>query len=248
MFGKKKRGEPIPLIRPPVLVPPPDAPPPPRKEDPPPSTSRSPAAAGSSPAAPLPAGRSPSEPARPAAPGIAGPVGRVPWRRINGRLLVVLLLALVASGVGVHFLHAYQVKRNAHALLEQANAADRESDPQKLLRYLGQYLVFVPGDDEAMTRYGLALDEHGRTARERQRAYFLLEQAMLREPGRDDIRRRLVTRAMSLGLYPAALGHLEVLLQRTPKVQRTPKDGELEYLAGCCELGSKRYKEAALYF
>src|SRR5262249_17007087 len=41
-------------------------------------------------------------------------------RRINYLLVIALVVGLAAFGVGVHFLHQYQVQRNASSLLEHA--------------------------------------------------------------------------------------------------------------------------------
>jgi hypothetical protein len=52
-------------------------------------------------------------------------------RRLNPKCLIILLAGIVALSAGVHFLHAAQVRRNAHSLLEQATkyeAADRPAD------------------------------------------------------------------------------------------------------------------------
>src|SRR5262249_34867212 len=77
------------------------------------------------------------QPARPAAPR---------WRVLNGRLLLLLLVLTVLFGVGVHFLHAFQVKRNAGALLAQANQAEQDGDLEQMTRYLGHFLAFEPTD------------------------------------------------------------------------------------------------------
>jgi len=47
---------------------------------------------------------------------------------------------------GTHFLHGYQVRRNASGLLEQADRAEQEKEPIKALEYLSRYVGLVPAD------------------------------------------------------------------------------------------------------
>ena len=46
-------------------------------------------------------------------------------RRLNVKLLVWLVFGTLVLVVGVHFLHAYQIDRNADTLLKQGELADK---------------------------------------------------------------------------------------------------------------------------
>ena len=67
-------------------------------------------------------------------------------RRLNLKLFAALLCAFLLMGVGVHFLHAYQVRRSASGLLDQATRAEEEeryADAAKLLNHYQGY-VWAP--------------------------------------------------------------------------------------------------------
>src|SRR5438309_1919741 len=94
--------------------------------------------------------------------------------KINVGFLLCLLLGLALCGVGVHFLHGYQLRRNAGAFLVQADRAEQEAreakDPrargaqrEKAAQYLRRYLALRPGDTEARARYGRVLEDMARS-------------------------------------------------------------------------------------
>src|SRR4051812_16122422 len=107
-------------------------------------------------------------------------------RRVNVKLLGQLLGSLLVLAVGVHFLHAYQVRRNAGNLLGQADRAGEQGHLERAADYLKRYLGFVPGDTEALAKYGLMLadDRLATTGKARLRAFLALQQVVLREPDR----------------------------------------------------------------
>ena len=80
-------------------------------------------------------------------------------RTVNFKFLGCLLGAVVVLGVGVHFLHAYQVQRNAGELLRYADRAEKEGDLARTADYLARYIRMVPADDNALARYGLTLEK-----------------------------------------------------------------------------------------
>ena len=45
----------------------------------------------------------------------------------------------------VHFLHGFQVKRNASAFLRRADQTEEQEDLRLAAAYLSGYLAFVPG-------------------------------------------------------------------------------------------------------
>src|SRR6266513_2539042 len=79
-------------------------------------------------------------------------------RKVNVKLVGSVLVGLLVAGVTVHFLHGYQVQRNAYRLLERAEQAAEAKDDEKALAYYAQYLTFVPGDIDALQKYVEALD------------------------------------------------------------------------------------------
>ena len=63
-------------------------------------------------------------------------------RRVNFRFLGVVAASILCLGVGVHFLHAYQVKRNAEFLKVQAEQAQKDGDIKKAISQYNQFLRY----------------------------------------------------------------------------------------------------------
>src|SRR5947207_6676875 len=118
----------------------------------------------------------------------------------------------------------------------------RSGNLDQATEYLARYLGFVPTDHDALARYGLLLDKQATTYKARRRVFEVLQQVLVREPERDDIRRREVNVAMKLERFIAARDHLNLLLQTSPT------DPELERLFGECEDGNRQYAKAAEWF
>lgn len=164
-------------------------------------------------------------------------------RKPNLKLLGCLLglVALLSSGAFV--LYRYQVKRNASALLKQAHRAEEQGNLEQVAKYLDRYLGFVPGDTEALAKYGCTLDQLARSPRDRLAALMILEQVLRREPERRDVRRRVVRLAMDLERFTDAREHLDRLLHGG-----SAGDSELEQLLGRCHLANGNDREAAAAF
>src|SRR5690242_5664268 len=97
-------------------------------------------------------------------------------RRLDFKFLACLLAAVAVAAVGVHFLHAFQVHRNAHSLLQQADRAGEQGNPEKAAEYLRRYLVYAPGDTDARAKYGLTLAKAAKSAAEDEPAFLALSQ------------------------------------------------------------------------
>lgn len=162
-------------------------------------------------------------------------------KKLNIRFLACVFAVVAVLGVGVHFVHGYQVKRNAVALLHRADKAKEDKDAVKEMDYLSRYLGFVPEDNEALARYGECLDEQAQktgSIKGRVLAFFKLEAVLRRDPERRDVRRRQVDIAMALGKFSDALVHLRILHEGAPA------DAELERLMGRCDEAEGRFREA----
>jgi cellulose synthase operon protein C len=168
-----------------------------------------------------------------------------------GRTAVVLV-AFGILVIGVHFLHAFQVTRNASVLKDQAQQAQQQADEAKkagdsdkatealgkAAGYYGRYLGFHPDDADALGRYGLLLNELAKSPLQKQRAFLVLEKAVRLDPTRDDVRRKLVDLAVSVGRTLDAREHLKTLLDSSPD------DPELEYQMGRCEEADGHFADA----
>jgi tetratricopeptide (TPR) repeat protein len=165
-------------------------------------------------------------------------------RTVDIKFLASLVVVLLVAGVGVHFLHAYQVQRNVQGLLYQADRAREAGDNEQLAKYLSRYLAKVPTDTDALARYGTALDELATTPEQRLRAFLVLEQVLRREPSRQEIRRQLVRIAMheQMQRFTDARQHLETLLREASG------DAELEHALGRCHAAGGEFVQAAEWF
>src|SRR5262245_49072286 len=112
-------------------------------------------------------------------------------RRVNLRLLLVSVATLLVLGVGIWLLHGYQVRRNAHYLLQRADEARADDVFSTALTYYGQYLTLVPGDTEAGEKFALTLDKVADDANDRVRVVLRFEEILRRDPERIEVRYRL---------------------------------------------------------
>jgi tetratricopeptide (TPR) repeat protein len=166
-------------------------------------------------------------------------------RSLNVKFLAVLLGALVVIGPSLHFLHAFQVKRNARSLLRHAEKAKEDNQLEQAADYLKRFLGFQPGDNDALADYGKVLAELSRQKRSPRKAldaFLALDQLLRREPDRKEDRREFVRVAMSLARYQIALDSLRLLQKGDPK------NGEWDQLIAQCLQGEKDYKLAARSF
>jgi tetratricopeptide (TPR) repeat protein len=149
-------------------------------------------------------------------------------RRLNTKLALCLAILAIIMAVGIHFLHAFQVKRGARSFLELAESAEEDGRLSEAAHYLDLYLRCVPQDTEALARYGQIVDKLARSQRQRLQALAIFERVLRRDPSRADIRRQLVGSAMDLGSYTQAADNLLILLKAAPN------DGDLEYRLAVC--------------
>src|SRR5262249_5742110 len=106
-------------------------------------------------------------------------------KRFNYRFALYLMLSVAAVGVGTHFLHAYQVSRNADSLKKRADQYREQGELSKAADCLGQYLGLHPTDADALAQYGLLLadDQLAKTPQSKYRALLTLERGLVRDPG-----------------------------------------------------------------
>jgi tetratricopeptide (TPR) repeat protein len=165
---------------------------------------------------------------------------RLLMRKLNIKLFVILAVSAVLLGGAVYLVHYLQSGRIARALLWQARRAESQGRLDQTARYLARYLEFNPEDIEERANLGrtLASDKVAPTPRGRQRALFVLEQVLSRDPARHDLRRLLVPVAMELRRYDLVGEHLAKLREAAPN------DAEVEYLAGQWHEAQNEYTEA----
>jgi tetratricopeptide (TPR) repeat protein len=163
-------------------------------------------------------------------------------RRLNLRFLACLLGVGVVLGLGSHFLHGFQVRRNAEVLRQKAERAAEAGRIQEALGEYRRYLALVPTNGDAWGDYALLLERTARSLHERLDAVEKMDQALRLQPDRRDVRKRLVHVTMELGRYNDAWHHLDKLLEASPD------DPELLHLRGRCLEGTGEYAAAAKQF
>src|SRR4051812_17907762 len=138
-------------------------------------------------------------------------------KRLNPRFCWPFGLSVVALCVATHFLHAYQVQRNASAMLDRAHRAKDAGELGKATDYLGRYLGMAPDNIDALAEYALLIADERQPAsyRVRMRALFALEKVLYREPQRNDVRRRAIDLEMAPDIrsFAAASDNIRFLLK-----------------------------------
>jgi cellulose synthase operon protein C len=165
-------------------------------------------------------------------------------RTLNVRLAVVLFFAAVTLVVGIHYLHRYQMWRNAYVYrdasqraVERAKKAGSDNDKlqedeayREALRNYRLYLRSRPDDNAAQEEFALLSADRARDMRSLVRAFGLLERVLQQTPDHTAVRRRLIDLAMTLHRYQDAKEHLESVL-----LKQSPDDPSLLSLYGQCQ-------------
>jgi tetratricopeptide (TPR) repeat protein len=163
-------------------------------------------------------------------------------RRLNIRLLAITGAVVVATAGAVHALHTAQVRRQATALLRQAEQAKAQGLHARSAQYFEAYLAYVPTDTAALAEYGLVLARAAKTARDRFRALEVLEQVLRRDGSRKEEREQAVRLAVELRQFGDAARHLEAL--RAAAIH----PGELSEALGWAWFGASDYGRAVEAF
>jgi tetratricopeptide (TPR) repeat protein len=162
---------------------------------------------------------------------------------INYKAVLILLASAGVLVTAVHFLHAFQMERNAQAVLEQARQAEQEGEWQHQAEYLSTYLGLVPTDADARGTYALLLRKQAKSRETMKLAYEQLESALLRAPQREDLRRAALDLALlGFGQIASARHHLDILLKAHPN------DRDLMRRSGLCEGRAGKYAEAVAWY
>lgn len=139
-------------------------------------------------------------------------------KRVNVRVLLILVATVAALGVGVVALNRYQVGRNAGSLAARAREKRADGKRDEALRLFAKYVGMRPDDAEAYSEFATLVLERaeapGATRADLSRAYSALETAVRRDPGNDGLRMKLADFDVRIGRFNDAREHLDVLRQR----------------------------------
>ncbi len=150
-------------------------------------------------------------------------------RMINYRFVAILATASGVFFSSIYAIHGWQMRRNAGSLIELGERARESGDVGKAREYFDRYVGMVPGDSNALATLGVLLNESSDDQGTLRRVFAIYEDVLRSDPTREDIRRRQIETAMSIGRFSDALAHVKILRQ----VYST--DGELALKAGLCQ-------------
>jgi len=159
--------------------------------------------------------------------------------KLNLRFLAWSLIGLALVGLAWFGTHWLQVRRHARSLLAYADQAEAREQLDRAARFMGLYLGLDPRDTETRARYGLLLDRLATSQRAKFGAVAVLEDVLVQEPARHDLRKRLISLEMALNRFDDAIEHVNML-------RAASKDDEqLEDMFGRCLEARGQFKEAA---
>jgi tetratricopeptide (TPR) repeat protein len=164
-------------------------------------------------------------------------------KRLNFKLALSLLVGFAVLGTGVHFLHAFQVDRNAEGILEQADSLYKKGDLQPALEFAVRYLRLRNEDargSKLLADIAFDIAQQPKATRAKKR-FAIQEMERALRLDRDDAKRRrkLLDYYVESGWIIPAIDHVKLL--RDPKVI----DVELELIAAKCFAATGNYDDAA---
>ncbi len=163
-------------------------------------------------------------------------------KRLNVKLLVILLAGVVVLSGAAFGLRMMNLSRTLEAVKQEAQLAEEEDRAKDAMRSYQQYLAQRPTDAEAYGSYALLLADYAQDPTAPRgihaQAFDALETALRLDRERDDVRERLIEYTMLLGRIPDAIEHITVLLDKTPD------DGELLARLGQCYIRQNKLDEA----
>ena len=162
-------------------------------------------------------------------------------RKLNLKPILWTLAALVPAGIGIHFVHGYQVQRNARSLLARGDAAAAKDHFDAALADYARYLGIVPNDLAAQEKYVRLLDRVAGPA-DQVRVVMLMQQLLLARPELHDLRFRLVHNLIAVGRTADAEHELETLSGHWDK------PAELKHMLGWCQEARAQYLQAVESF
>ena len=162
-------------------------------------------------------------------------------KRLNVKLTLWLVGITLVLVVGVHFLHGYQIERNADFLRVQAEKAREAGNSREAIKQYNQYLKYRDDPEAYSALAELVVDvaqDAEATRPDRLRAYNILEEAIRRHPDLSDVRRRLIDYTMLMRRFSETLEHIKYLNDQGET------DPELEIKAAQCYLANGEDEQA----
>ncbi len=162
-------------------------------------------------------------------------------RTLNVKLIGIVFGSIALCAVVVHFLHGFQVERNAYRLLERADEAFESKNYHKAENYYEQYLRVIPDQPDAVQKLVEVLDRIDYPG-DRLRRVLLMEQVLRAKPNEHAFRMRLVHNLINVG----RLGDASDQLTRLRDVW--DDKAEILHMLGWCNEAKKDYLAAVRLF
>ena len=163
-------------------------------------------------------------------------------KRLNFKLGLSLIFGMAALAVGVHFLHAYQLRRTSRGLYSEAIQLEEAGQQKLALEFYEHFILLNPSNDEARIRYALLLHKMAVSPQDRFRAYTKLSDAARRSPREGKLCRALVPLCLELQRFNEARDYLLDMRQLGIVEPEMPR-----YQAEV-EIGEKKFDAADLWF
>ena len=146
--------------------------------------------------------------------------------KLNIKLLVVLIVGFLITVIGTHFLHEYQVSRNAENLLTRYEAAQADGDLTEATRLLQRYMKYRPDDFEhykilIQVMYDRFMNLERPSAKDYVPLNSAIETAIRKHEDDVDLRRIAADLTLKVGRVPDAKDHLQMIESLG---QSTPED------------------------
>ena len=165
-------------------------------------------------------------------------------KRLNVKLLTVVITAAALLPVAVQMVHVYQVHDTARAMLRRAEAAYAEGDIATAIGSYQYYIDCEPDDDDVFSKLTLLKLEQARSqassSDDMRAVYPLLEQAVRRCPDNLTLVRQLADLTAEVGSLPLATTYYARL------ARDLPDDSDLQLQLGRCLAAGSDYKQATV--
>jgi tetratricopeptide (TPR) repeat protein len=175
-------------------------------------------------------------------------------KRLNVVPMLVILAVAVAAVVAIAIVHRLQTARNAGSLASLARSKVAEGKPAEALGLFARYLAYRPDDATAQAEFARLIVTHAErpsaTKNDRSYAYNVLETAVRKNPGDNQLRRQLAEWMLRFGRYGDALAEITILSEQATAASggsdgRAPDADSIELLRARALAGKGEFQAAA---
>ena len=171
-------------------------------------------------------------------------------RRLNVKLLVILLVSTAVVSVSVYFVHGWQLDNNIDTLFHQAKQAEEDKDFRLALKLYRRYLANAPKDSvfekEARCNQAIVADRMAQGSNggiwAMRNAYSLLKDANVADPTNAEVKRRVINYYLIDRGTPNAFKIADELIREL--LEESPDDVDLHLKLAVSQQGRARYREA----